>query len=222
MAAIRTAVSEEECNRFHVLWFDPGSRATGWARIVLHYKAFSRPEHDWERYIEWWDSGELSGTEFEILDQASRLISGVSFEAGYRCVIGSEDFDNVQTVGSAENLLSPVRQNSVLGWECYKRNKELVLQRRNMRTSVTRDRLRIWGFEGKFRKDEFAAMQHGIAWVRRTKQTANRIPWRLNTPSYVSAYWDCRCARGRKCNLIHPAEPNLVPRPAETKIVTKL
>lgn len=119
----------------------------------------------------------------------------------------SEDFELTQMVGSKENLLSPVRINSVLGWECHKRAIKFSLQSRSLRTNVTRGRLAAFGFEGKFRKDEFAAMQHGIVKLRRMKKEANRRPWKLMQGGQHNARWDCSCAEGGTrvgCDMWHP------------------
>lgn len=187
------------------MWFDPGG-TLGWAWLVADVRAFSRPEHHWEDYMVSWDCGEISGPETEVLTGAIRLIDELLGCVSYlRCAIGGEDFDKTNTPGSKENIFSPVRQNAVLDWECAKRGIKYQYQSRQIRTNVTRDRLKLWGFDGPFKKDEFAAMQHGVTHIRRLKKFSMANPWKLDTPDIINGGgWDCSCSRGRKCNLTHP------------------
>lgn len=197
-------------NEFRFLWFDPGG-TTGWSYIALERAAFSRPDHKWTEWIKWWDCGELHGTEHDQLGQAVALIAGAVDDVGYMSVdIGSEDFDLVQTIGGKQNLLSPVRINSVLDWECRKRGVRLQLQNRALRTHVTPIRLVRWGFEGPWRtkgagKDAFAAMQHGVERIRLIKKQANARPWKLSEGDRLSVYFDCACSykKGARCDLRH-------------------
>ena len=114
-----------------------------------------------------------------------------------------------QLIGG-KNLLSPVRINAVLNWECYRRAIKFSVQARQLRTNITRERLKLFGFEGKFRKDEFAAMQHGVVWLRRLKQNSIARPWKLGEGGVLNVKWDCSCSKRRerrpvpKCDLIHP------------------
>lgn len=187
------------------MWYDPGG-TLGWSWLVLDVRAFTRPEHRWEDYLLQWDCGELSGTEEEVLKGAVGLMDDVLACVSYlRCDIGGEDFELTQLVGSKQNLLSPVRQNAVLDWECAKRGIRYQLQARQLRTNVTRSRLNLWGIDGKFKKDEFASLQHNVTWIRRQKHWAMSIPWKLDTPSVINGGgWDCACAKGQRCNLSHP------------------
>lgn len=193
-------------NEYHVVTFDPGSAATGWTWFVVDFHAFSRPENKWLDWIKSWDCGEFRGTEFQIKNQCVGLVQEVANYGSYlnTDVVG-EDFDLTQLIGG-KNLLSPVRINSVIEWECERRAIKFHLQNRALRTNVTRGRLTAWGFEGKFRKDEFAAMQHGIVWIRRTKQQSRERPWKLMQGGVHNRLWDCSCGpKGAyKCDLVHP------------------
>ena len=126
-----------------------------------------------------------------------------------RCDVVSEDFELVQTIGG-KNLLSPVRINAVLDWICQtKFGLKLQTQRRTMRTSVTPDRLREFGFDGRWTKtgngkDKFAAMQHAIVWLRRQKELSRSRPWKITANGRFNDHWDCACAKGSRCNLDHP------------------
>lgn len=196
-------------NEFHVTWFDGGG-STGFGHACLDRKAFSRPDHHWEDYVNWWDCGEFTGPETGRMTEAVRWVSSILDEVSYLSYhVGGEDFDLVQTIGRDEDLLSPVRFNAVLDWECQKRGLKYRYQKRSIRTSVTPARLNNFGFEGRWvktgkGKDAFAAMQHLVVYIRRLKKESIGHPWKLNDGDIHGAYWDCRCSRGRKCDLIHP------------------
>lgn len=213
-------------NEYHLVVFDPGG-TIGWAHFILSIKAFTRPEHKILRYLESWDCGEFTGQENEQVEEASRLMWRAKYgdmpyntttdviSAGLsKADLVSEDFELTQTIGG-DNLLSPVRINAKLDWECHRWGLVLQLQRRSMRTSVTPERLQLYGFDspmnrnGKWTKtgkgkDAFAAMQHAIVWLRRTKEKSKSRPWMLGDGQTTNAYWDCACARGRRCTLKHP------------------
>lgn len=193
-------------NEYHLLVFDPGAAATGWAWFCVDFRAFSRPDHKVLRWLKFWDCGEFTGPETTILKSCADLIAESQNQTSFLTTqVVSEDFELTQMIGG-DNLLSPVRINSVLSWECHKRSIKFKLQKRQLRTSVTRDRLKLYGFDGKFKKDEFAAMQHGVVWLRRTKKETIKRPWKLSDGSRLNAHWDCACATNRKnqCDLIHP------------------
>ena len=175
-------------NEFILLSFDPGGAAMGWFMAGVHVAAFARPEAYVMEHLTFWDCGELRGTENEILSQAMGLLNEVvrRAKANNRLLppipalhIVTEDFDLTQTIGSSENLLSPVRQNAVLDWECRKRGVQLRFQNRNERMSITRERLKLYGFEGTFRKDEYAATQHGVVHLKSIKRQSISSPWRI-------------------------------------------
>lgn len=213
-------------NEYNLVTFDPGG-TIGWSHFVLSCRAFSRPEHKVLRFVESWDCGEFSGSEHEQLEEAKRLIHRARFgempyvastdvvTTGYsRTDIVSEDFELTQTIGG-KNLLGPVRINAVLDWECNQLGMKLTLQRRSMRTNVTPERLKLFGYSSPFRKtgewsssgrgkDAFAAMQHAIVWLRRVKDESKSKPWKLSNKQHANAYWDCACERGRRCDLTHP------------------
>lgn len=201
-------------NEFHVTWFDGGG-TTGWAHACLSRRAFSRPERHWEDYVLWWDCGEFSGAETDRMSQAVQHVQGILDEVNYLSYhVGGEDFDLVQTVGRDEDLLSPVRFNAVMDWECAKRGLKYRYQKRSIRTSVTSQRLHHWGFESPYRnqkiwpksgkgKDAFAAMQHLVVYIRRLKKESIGQPWKLNDKDIHGALWDCACKRGKKCDLMH-------------------
>lgn len=213
-------------NEYHLVTFDPGG-TIGWTHWALDCRAFSRPEHKVLRYIKKWECGEFEGTEFQQCTMASRLIWTAKFgdmpyntttdvvaAAFTRTDITSEDFELTQLIGG-RNLLSPVRINAVLEYECNRWGMGLNLQRRSMRTSVTPERLVMYGCKSPFRrngewsksgrgKDAFAAMQHAVVWLRRLKEQSRGRPWKLSDGSTHNAYWDCGCADGVECDLKHP------------------
>jgi hypothetical protein len=196
-------------NEFHVTWFDGGG-TTGWGHVCINRQAFSRPEHHWEDYVIWWDCGEFLGPSTVIYTEALRWTDSILSEASFLSYhIGGEDFDLVQTVGRDDDLLSPVRFNAVMDWECTKRGLTYRYQNRALRLSVTASRLKLFGFDGRWTKtgkgkDQFAAMQHLIVYIRRLKRESISHPWKLNESGIHGAYWDCRCKQGRKCDLAHP------------------
>ncbi len=212
-------------NEYHLITFDPGG-TIGWSHFILSMRAFSRPEHRVLKFVKSWECGEFTGSEHEQLQSAQRLMWRARFgtmpytsrtdvvSTGYaRTDIISEDFELTQTIGG-KNLLGPVRINAVLTWEASKLAVDLQLQRRSMRTNVTPERLRLFGFEspmnrgGKWTttsrgKDAFAAMQHAIVWLRRIKDISKSKPWKLSDGQTDNALWDCACAKGRRCDLTH-------------------
>lgn len=203
-------------NQFHLTTLDPGGK-TGWSHFALDRKAFSRPEHKVLQYVKWWTSGVYIGDEFSQLAQALHNINnvvsveylGISY-LSYEVL--SEDFELTQTIGG-RNLLSPVRMNAVLAWECHKRSIKFVTQSRTLRTNVTRERLKQFlapcptpmrNKGGRWQKDQFAALQHAIVRLRRIKQDSLTHPWKLSKGGILNAEWDCACVRKRRCDLIHP------------------
>jgi hypothetical protein len=198
-------------NEFRLLTFDPGAAASGWARFIVDIRAFSRPEHKLLRWIKSWDCGEFTGPEqSQLSDMVTAVQRNLDDQIPYLMYqVVSEDFDLTQMIGG-KNLLSPVRMNAVLGWECHKRAVKFHLQNRSLRTSVTPSRLTQFGFD-RYRwktsgagKDMFAAMQHGITWLRNTKKSSRSHPWKLSERSTLNAYYDCDCADGKPCDLAHP------------------
>jgi hypothetical protein len=196
---------------YHLVMFDPGG-TIGWAHLVFDLRAFSRPDHKALRYLRSWDCGEFTGTEHEQLVECGRLIYRASFDKrsmirSGRCHIVTEDFELTQMIGG-KNLLSPVRINAVLDWQCARQGITLNYQRRTMRTNITPVRLVRFGFpppagkswnpKGSF-KDAFAAMQHAIVWVRRQKAASHALPWKL-----ANNLWDCGCAKRLPCTMRHP------------------
>lgn len=189
-------------DEYHLVAFDPGGRI-GWAHLIVNIRAFTDRRNKVLANVEDWDCGEFEGPELEQCKEASRLIWRARFgEMPYnsptsvilsvplqRGDVVSEDFELTQRVGG-HNLLSPVRINAILDFECDRWGLKLNLQRRSMRTGVNPTRLKRFGFESPFRrngewstsgkgKDAFAAMQHAIVWLRRKKSKANKRPWRL-------------------------------------------
>lgn len=168
-------------NEYHIVWFDPGGR-TGWAHLVVHQRAFTKPESKVLPNILEWSTGEFSGDEHSQIRECTELIYAAHYgEMPFRsrCDVGSEDFELTQLIGG-KDLLIPVRMNAVLAWECARLHSiELILQKRQLRTGVTKERLKLWGM-GWTGKDSFAAMQHAVTWLRRVKTQANKRPWKLD------------------------------------------
>lgn len=205
-------------NQFAIVAFDPGG-TIGWARLILDARAFSRPEHKALANLLSWDCGEFSGQEEAQCDEAVALIRGTRFphksEYVRKMNVLGEGFELTQLIGG-DNLLSPVRINAVLAWESRKLALRYEIQKRALRTSVTPERLNLFGFQGKWTlrgkgKDEFAAMQHAVVWLRRVKKLSLSRPWKLSDGVSSNAYWDCACASRKrmgvsamKCDLSHP------------------
>jgi len=208
-----------KANEYHLVTFDPGG-TIGWAHLVFDLKAFSRPEHKALAWLRRWDCGEFTGSEHEQLADAGRLIHRAHFGKPFnaaRTDIVAEDFELTQMIGG-KNLLSPVRVNAVLDWQCARQGLTLQYQRRSMRTNITPARLQLFGFDppagkhwskaGAF-KDAFAAMQHAVVWVRRQKELSRTRPWKLSVDGVANAAWDCACETigtyGRSvCDMKHP------------------
>lgn len=212
-------------NEYHLVVFDPGV-TIGYAHFTLDCRAFSRPEHKVLRWLVDWECGEFEGTENEQVAECSRLVWRAKFgDMPYNTMTDvlsmgmtrddfvSEDFELTQMIGG-KNLLSPVRVNAKLDWECHRWGLTLHLQKRSLRTNVTPERLTMMGFRSPTNrrgvwtktskgKDMFAAMQHGIVWLRRQKEISRGRPWKLADGTH-NAFWDCGCADGLKCDLRHP------------------
>lgn len=202
-------------NEFHLVSFDPGG-TIGWAHFRLNCQAFSRPEHKVLGNLLSWDCGEFSGTETEQISQAVALIHRAHYKpmpyTTKMCVL-SEDFALAQLIGGKE-LVSPIRINAVLDWECRKQGLVLDLQDRSQRVQITPDRLHLFGFSPPpprkrwgttgAGKDMFAAMQHGIVKLRRIKEQSRKWPWKLSDGVSSNAFWDCACEDGKRCDLTHP------------------
>lgn len=201
-------------NEYHLVFFDPGG-TIGWAHFIVDYRAFSRPRNKVLANLISWDCGEFSGTETEQISAAVALIRRAHYEPmpfTTRTDVGTEDFDLKQLIGGKE-LLSPVRINAVLDWECRKQGLTLEYQLPTQRTQMTAERLELCGFHSPLQrrwskhgrgKDAFAAMQHGVTKLRRIKMQSLSRPWKLSDNVSSNAFWDCACERGKRCDLTHP------------------
>lgn len=223
-------------NEYHLVAFDAGG-CIGWAHFIVDCHAFSRPEQRVMRWVKSWQCGEFEGLEYEQEQQAVQLIWRARFgDMPYnsmadvvagglsRADILAEDFELAQLIGG-KNLLSPVRINAVLDWQCQQWGMGLILQKRSLRLQVTNDFLYTAGLASPFRrngqwrttgkgKDAFAAMQHAVTRLRHVKQESKRRPWKLSDKQTHNAYWDCACeerngnrtTRGnrRACDITHP------------------
>lgn len=197
-------------NEYHLRTYDPGAAASGWSHFCVDFRAFSRPENKVLSNIKWYEHGEHTGSDHaqyrKAVDQISNTTSDYGDGASYLFFdVVSEDFELTQLIGSTDNLLSPVRFNAVMEWECRKRSVKFHLQGRQMRTGITRERLKLLGFGTGYRKDEFAAMQHALTWLRRLKNESRKRPWKLSDEGIINARWDCACERrGKRCDMLHP------------------
>lgn len=171
----------------NVITFDGGG-IVGWAWMAVHKRAFMERDAMILPNIVDWDTGEWASTRHDQIRQAIELVRKVRFsEQPFSFIdLVAEDFEFMQTLGG-NDLLLPVEFNAVLDWELERNfNLRLQKQKRSLRTGVTADRLLRMGFEpttGKKwtktgrGKDSFAAMQHAITWLRRTKERSKRRPW---------------------------------------------
>lgn len=168
-------------NTFRTIWFDCGSGATGYAFFSIDGVAFTSYKHNVMDHIIMWKTGELTGTENEIAHKALKLCYQARFSPYpfiSNLVIGLESFQIRQTIGGDE-LLSPVRINAKIDYGCILNGcPEPIYQSPSLRTGVTKDRLKRWGFHWKG-KDSFAAMQHAIVYLRRLKKETDQRPWIL-------------------------------------------
>jgi len=167
-------------NEFHIVAFDPGG-VIGWAHLVIDFRAFITPRSKVLANLLDWNTGELKGTEHANIAECVKLVRQARYgEMPYhsKTDVVTEDFELTQLVGG-HNLLSPVRLNAILEWEITQvGGVNFVYQKRQLRTGVTRERLKLMGLRPTG-KDSFAALQHGITWARRVKQEANKRPWKL-------------------------------------------
>lgn len=207
---IPTGTMSKDPNEYHLLAFDPGG-TTGWAHFCVDVHAFSRPEHKVLANLKWHKSGKFIGSEHEIESQIHGMLIAahwghMPFTPTVQVV--SEDFELTQLYGGKE-LLSPVRINAVIAWLCATTGIPFELQARQLRTAHTKERMRLFGFAGRYQKDEFAALQHGVTYLRRLKAKSLGKPWKLGDSQSTNAFWDCACNnRGKRtrkrCDLDHP------------------
>lgn len=179
-------------NEYHIVTFDPGG-VIGWAHLVIDFRAFLTPRAKVLANLLDWDTGEFNGTEHDNIRECMSLVRNARYgEMPYHAKtdVVSEDFQLTQMVGG-HNLLSPVRVNAMLEWECAKvGGVNFILQNRALRTNVTSARLLLAGFACPLTKrgawptsgrgkDSFAAMQHAVTRAKLVKQEANKRPWKL-------------------------------------------
>lgn len=168
--------------QLHVIWFDPGG-ITGWAYSVVSSKAFSHPREKVLKNLLEWRTGEFEGTEHEQVTQALDLIRRNRYGPNNNLLtglfeIGTEDFELTQLIGGKE-LLIPVRLNAVLDYQIQTLFQlKLFYQNRSMRTGVTRPRMKLWKLPRPKGKDEFAAAQHNLTYLKRVKIRADEITWK--------------------------------------------
>jgi hypothetical protein len=175
----------------NVITFDGGG-TVGWSWVSIRKTAFmQRDEMILPNIVEWL-CGEWYGSRHDQIRQAVELVRQVRYAEQPFSFIDAvaEDFEFMQTLGG-NDLLLPVEFNAVLDWELERNfNFRLQKQKRSLRTGVTPDRLKRMGFppiiDGVTKKnwtttgigkDAFAAMQHNITWLRRTKERSKRRPW---------------------------------------------
>jgi hypothetical protein len=167
-------------NEYHIVTFDPGG-VIGWAHLVIHYNAFITPQAKVLANLIRWDTGEFYDTEHANIQQCISLVRAARYgEMPFhsKTHVVTEDFELTQIIGG-HNLLSPVRINAILEWEVAKiGGVHFAYQKRQMRTNITRERLKMTGLKPKG-KDSFAALQHAIVWARLIKAQANERPWKL-------------------------------------------
>lgn len=178
-------------NLHHVIAFDPGG-ITGWAHFAVDKKAFINRDDTVIEHIKYWDTGEFEGPLHDQIRQAVEGIRGILYggsDPNRREFVDivTEGFQLTQIIGG-DDLLIPVRWNALIEWEA-ERNFGLRInyQDRKLRTSVTDIRLERMGFQSKLSKrwtrtgrgkDSFAAMQHAITWLKRTKEQSRKRPWK--------------------------------------------
>jgi hypothetical protein len=171
----------------NVLTIDGGG-IVGWAWIAVHKRAFMSREEMILPNVVAYDTGEWGSTRHDQIRQAVEKVRGIRYsEKPFSFLdIVAEDFEFMQTLGG-NDLLLPVEFNAVLDWELERNfNLRLLKQKRSLRTGVTEDRLNRMGFAPTIGtrwkktgpgKDSFAAMQHAVTWLRRTKERSKRRPW---------------------------------------------
>lgn len=166
----------------HVIWFDPGG-VMGWCHFVVSAKAFSHPRERVLKNLLEWRCGEFEGTEHEKVGAALDLIRTSRYGPNNNLLrgqyeVGTEDFELTQLIGG-KDLLIPVRLNAILDYQLTTLfHLPLLYQNRQMRTGVTRERLKLWKIWPVVGKDAFAAVQHGLTYLKRVKIKANEISWR--------------------------------------------
>lgn len=175
-------IEPKAAEEVHILWLDPGG-ITGWAHLCFGRRAFSSPSNKALKYLRYWQCGEFEGGEHDQIKQAINFAYQCRYHDRLSDLhVGTEQFDLVQTIGG-DQLLSPVRINAAIDYALQEYSIRLRYQRRVLRKQMTPERLRAFGFEGKWTttgrgKDAFAAMQHAMVYTRGLKVAADRGDWR--------------------------------------------
>lgn len=149
-----------------IISFDPGGR-TGWSVFNVRTEAFTDKGTKILSNINAHHFGEYAG--HELTEQVPRAIGLVlNWKPRGNLFVVTEDFVLMQMTGGKE-LLGPVRINAALEYGLWTKNVQLYYQSRSLRTSITKDRLRRWRIGPIQGKDAFAAVQHGVTFMRRLK-----------------------------------------------------
>lgn len=154
----------------------------GWSEFVVNARAFGNPHERVLTNLLEWRCGEFEGTEHEKVTQALDLIRKSRYGATDNLLkshyeIVSEDFELTQLIGG-KDLLIPVRLNAILGYQLQTLFQlPLNMQNRQMRTGVTKERAKLWKIWPVKGKDAWAAVQHGLTYLKRVKVKADEISW---------------------------------------------
>lgn len=161
--------AEIGCESCGLVWFDPGG-TTGWSLFVVHPAALFEADVRVLDNVQYWECGQFSGSENEIMDEMLDLCA-----AWPNAAIGTEDF-TLGRFSMDRSLLSPVRLNAALEYQLWSDKRQLWYQSANdaVRT-VSDERLRRMKYAranaGPHAHD---ATRHALLMLMRASTTARK------------------------------------------------
>lgn len=152
------------CDSPVVIAIDPGG-TTGWAILQVHPESLFDPEVRILDNVDWWKSGQFTGSE----DQQAKDICDLFFSwPGAAMVV--EDFI-LRKMSKDRELLSPVRITAKVEHSLWLRKSSYFLQAPSeAKTTATDERLKSWGLHRPGEEHARDATRHAITFMRKAKE----------------------------------------------------
>lgn len=158
---------EDPCEVPTLVAFDPGG-TTGWAVFSVHPLSLVDAEYPILENVLHWSQGQISlGADGE---------AGMIHEMAWTCAswagaaVVAEDFI-LESARKNREMLSPVRLNAGLEYALWLQDRKLLIQSRDIKATVTDERLKAWGYYRREGGEEHArdATRHALAFLRKAK-----------------------------------------------------